>query len=115
MKHVGAHVSISGGIQNAPVYAHQLDATAFALFTKNQRQWESKPLKDTDVADFKESCRQFHFDPQHILPHDSYLINLGNPNQDILTRSRNAFVDELRRCDLLGLSMLNFHPGSHLN
>ncbi|MBN1999321.1 deoxyribonuclease IV, partial [candidate division KSB1 bacterium] len=89
--------------------------TAFALFTKNQRQWESKPLNDTDVTDFKESCQQYFFNPRYILPHDSYLINLGNPNQDILTRSRNAFMDELRRCDQLGLSMLNFHPGSHLN
>ncbi len=115
MKHVGAHVSISGGIRHAPVNAFNLDAAAFALFTKNQRQWVSKPLEKENIEEFKKACLRYSFSPQYILPHDSYLINLGNPNHDLLDRSRKAFIDELQRCDQLGLAMLVFHPGSHLN
>ncbi len=114
MKWVGAHVSAAGGVQNAPLRAHEIGATAFALFTKNQRQWEAKPLDEETISEFKQNCRKFGFRPEQILPHDSYLINLGSPDKDKLEKSRDAFFDEMKRCDLLGLKLLNFHPGSHL-
>lgn len=114
MKYVGAHVSAAGGVENAPVNAHKLGATAFALFTKNQRQWNAKPLTDKNIELFKARCEEFGYLPEQILPHDSYLINLGHPEQDGLEKSRTAFIEEMRRCMLLGLDRLNFHPGSHL-
>ena len=114
MKYIGPHVSASGGVENAPLAAHELGATAFALFTKNQRQWKSAPLTENSIRLFKERCEQFGFFPAQILPHDSYLINLGQPDEETLPKSRDAFLDELQRCEQLGLSMLNFHPGSHL-
>jgi len=114
MKYIGAHVSASGGVQNAPLNAHEIGATAFALFTKNQRQWVAPPLTAEQISQFKENCSRFGFAPKHILPHDSYLINLGNPDPDALKKSRDAFLDEMKRCELLGLDRLNFHPGSTL-
>jgi deoxyribonuclease IV len=114
-KYVGAHVSIAGGVENAPVNAHQIGATAFALFTKNQRQWLSKPFTNESISTFKENCEKFDYKPWQILPHDSYLINLGHPEQGPLEKSREAFNDEMSRCEQLGLDRLNFHPGSHLN
>ncbi|WP_422468273.1 deoxyribonuclease IV [Endozoicomonas sp. ALC013] len=114
MKYIGAHVSAAGGVENAPVNAHELGATAFALFTKNQRQWKAKPLSMKSIELFRERCEQYHFTPQQILPHDSYLINLGHPEQEALEKSRAAFIDEMERCMQLGLDRLNFHPGSHL-
>jgi deoxyribonuclease IV len=115
MKYVGAHVSASGGVENAPVNAHQIGAKAFALFTKNQRQWFSKPLTGENIRLFKESMEKYGFEPWQILPHDSYLINLGNPDAENLKKSRGSFLDEMQRCEQLGLDRLNFHPGSHLN
>lgn len=115
MKYIGAHVSASGGVENAPVNAHQIGAKAFALFTKNQRQWLSKPLTDENISLFKENLNKFGFEPWQVLPHDSYLINLGNPDAENLKKSRDSFLDEMKRCELLGLDRLNFHPGSHLN
>ena len=115
MKHIGAHVSASGGVENAPLNAAAIGADAFALFTKNQRQWVSAPLSDKSIKLFKERCKEGSFDPQYILPHDSYLINLGNPDEEAQQKSRAAFIDEMKRCEQLGLVMLNFHPGSHLN
>jgi len=115
MKYVGAHISASGGVENTPVNAHAIGATAFALFTKNQRQWVSAPLTGKSIALFKERCTQYGYLPGHILPHDSYLINLGHPEAEALEKSRAAFFDEMQRCEQLGLSLLNFHPGSHLN
>ena len=114
MKYVGAHVSASGGVENAPVNAHNIEAKAFALFTKNQRQWFSAALSKESIRKFKENCEKYHFDAKFILPHDSYLINLGNPSDDALEQSRKAFLDEMQRCEQLGLKLLNFHPGSHL-
>ena len=114
MKFIGAHVSAAGGVENAPVNAHAIGAKAFALFTKNQRQLQSPPLSDKSIELFKENCEKYGFSPQYILPHDSYLINLGHPQEEGLTKSRAAFLDEMRRCDQLGLKLLNFHPGSHL-
>jgi len=114
MKYVGAHVSASGGVENAPVNAYAIGAKAFALFTKNQRQWVSKPLTDRSISLFKENCEKYGYKPHQILPHDSYLINLGHPDSIALEKSRTAFLDELQRCEQLGLDRLNFHPGSHL-
>lgn len=114
MKYVGAHVSAAGGVENAPLNAHEIGAKAFALFTKNQKQWFSKPLTDDNIKYFKENCKKYGFDPKHILPHDSYLINLGHPVKENLEKSRKAFLDEMQRCEQLGLKLLNFHPGSHL-
>ena len=115
MKFIGAHVSAAGGVENAPVNAHAIGAKAFALFTKNQRQWQSPPLSDKSIELFKENCEKYGFSPQYILPHDSYLINLGHPQEEGLTKSRVAFLDEMRRCEQLGLKLLNFHTCSHLN
>ncbi len=114
MKYIGAHVSASGGVENAPLNAKKIDATAFALFTKNQRQWKAKPLTDASIHRFKENCEAAGYSPDQILPHDSYLINLGHPEAAGLEKSRTAFIDEMSRCEQLGLKYLNFHPGSHL-
>ncbi|MDR1004204.1 MAG: deoxyribonuclease IV [Prevotellaceae bacterium] len=115
MKYIGAHVSASGGVESAPVNAHNIGANAFALFTKNQRQWVSKPLTEESIRLFKERCAQYGLDARYILPHDSYLINLGHPEEEELAKSRAAFLDEMQRCEQLGLQLLNFHPGSFLN
>lgn len=115
MKYIGAHISASGGVENAPLNAQAIGATGFALFTKNQRQWVSAPLTAASIALFKERCAELGYGPDSILPHDSYLINLGHPEEEGLARSRAAFLDEMQRCEQLGLNRLNFHPGSHLN
>jgi deoxyribonuclease IV len=114
MKYIGAHVSASGGVENAPLNAHQIGAGAFALFTKNQRQWYAAPLSQTSIIKFRENCEKFGYKPFQILPHDSYLINLGHPEKGPLEKSRGSFLDEMQRCEQLGLNRLNFHPGSHL-
>lgn len=115
MKYIGPHVSATGGVENAPLNAMAVGATAFALFTKNQRQWVSPPLSAKSIDAFKANCEKSGITPDFILPHDSYLINLGQPEEEALQKSRNAFFDEMKRCEQLGLNMLNFHPGSHLN
>jgi len=115
MKYVGAHVSAEGGVQNAPLNANTIGARAFALFTKNQRQWFSNPLSASSVSEFRKNCEKYEYQPFQILPHDSYLINLGHPEKEPLEKSRVSFLDEMKRCELLGLDRLNFHPGSHLN
>ncbi|MBQ3733712.1 MAG: deoxyribonuclease IV [Bacteroidales bacterium] len=114
MKYIGPHVSASGGVENAPLNAMQVGATAFALFTKNQRQWFSAPLSDKSIAAFKENLAKSGISTDYVLPHDSYLINLGSPDAEGLEKSRNSFIEEMHRCEQLGLKMLNFHPGSHL-
>jgi deoxyribonuclease-4 len=114
MKYVGAHVSASGGVENAPVNANAIGAKAFALFTKNQRQWFSNPLTLASIKAFRENCEKYDYKPFQILPHDSYLINLGHPEKEPLEKSRASFLDEMQRCEQLGLDRLNFHPGSHL-
>lgn len=114
MKYIGAHVSASGGVENAPINAHAIGANAFALFTKNQRRWEAKPLTAKNIDAFKSNCEKYGFTSAQILPHDSYLINLGHPEKEALEKSRRGFLDEVQRCEQLGLSLLNFHPGSHL-
>lgn len=114
MKYVGAHISASGGVENAPLNAQAIGARAFAFFTKNQRQWVAPPLTQKSIDAFRKRCDELDFKPHQILPHDSYLINLGNPDPEGLGRSRHSFNDEMKRCELLGLDRLNFHPGSHL-
>lgn len=114
MKHIGAHVSASGGVQNAPKNAANIRANAFALFLKNQKQWWAKPYSEEQIQQFKDRCTEYGYAPEYILPHDSYLINLGHPEQDKREKSRNAFVDELKRAEQLELTMVNFHPGNHL-
>ena len=111
MKFVGAHVSATGGVENAPINAHEIGAKAFALFTKNQRQWFSSPLTKENIQKFKENCAKYGFNPGMILPHDSYLINLGNPAREPLEQSRKSFLDEMKRCELLGLKLTEFPPG----
>lgn len=115
MKYIGAHVSAAGGVDQAVLRAHELEATAFALFTKNQRQWRAAPLSEAVISAFRAACEKYHYTSAQILPHDSFLINLGHPEEEALAKSRTAFLDEIVRCQQLGLTLLNFHPGSHLN
>ena len=114
MKYIGAHVSAAGGVENAPANAHGIGATGFALFTKNQRQWVAAPLTAAQIDAFRKACDKYGYTPAQILPHDSYLINLGHPEREALEKSRAAFLDEMQRCEAQGLDRLNFHPGSHL-
>ena len=114
MKRIGAHVSAAGGVENAPLNAAEIGATAFAMFTKNQRQWQAKPLTQESIEAFRDNLAQVGIAPRFVLPHDSYLINLGHPEPAALKKSRAAFLDEMQRCEQLGLELLNFHPGSHL-
>ncbi len=114
MKYIGAHVSAEGGVQHTPARAREIGARAFALFTRNASRWKSKPISDKAASEFKTACADCGYTPEYILPHDSFLINLGAPDAEKLRMSREAFLDELQRCEQLGLTMLNFHPGSHL-
>ena len=114
MHYVGAHVSASGGVENAPLNAKKIGAKAFALFVKNQRRWKAKAISPKSIEKFKQNCLETGYAPEHILPHDGYLINLGHPEAEGLEKSRAAFLDEMQRCQQLGLKFLNFHPGSHL-
>ncbi|TLP38572.1 deoxyribonuclease IV [Arcobacter arenosus] len=114
MKYVGAHVSATGGVFNAPLNAKELGAKAFALFTKNQKRWDAKPFDNKTLDLWFKNLEESGIEPKHILPHDSYLINLGHPEEEKLIKSREAFIDEMQRCEILGLDRLNFHPGSHL-
>lgn len=114
MKYIGAHVSASGGVDNAPRNATEIGATAFALFTKNQRQWAAPPLSEQQIEAFRAECERLGYTAAQILPHDSYLINLGHPEEEPLEKSRASFLHEMQRCEQLGLDRLNFHPGSHL-
>jgi len=115
MKRIGAHVSASGGVFNAPLNAAKIGADAFAMFVKNQRRWDAPPLSAEETIAFKDALRQSDIRAEHVLVHDSYLINLGHPREAEREKSLNAFIDEIRRCEALGLKLLNFHPGSHLN
>lgn len=115
MKYAGAHVSAAGGVEHVPERAHKIGAKAFALFTKNQRRWRAKPLTEESIVGFKHNCERFGYSMNHVIPHDSYLINLGHPEKTKLEKSRRAFLDEMQRCEQLGIRLLNFHPGCHLN
>lgn len=115
MKYIGAHVSVAGGVDKAPLKAHAIGAKAFALFTGSSNRWVSKEISDETAYLFKKNCELYGYSPEVILPHDNFLINLGSPDPEKLAMSRNSFLDEMQRCQKLGLTMLNFHPGSHLN
>ena len=115
MKYIGAHVAIAGGVSNAPHNAHEIGATGFAMFTKAPSRWSASPLKPSEIDAFKQAMAEYGYEPCQVLVHDGYLINLGQPDEAKLEQSRAAFIDEMRRCEQLGLSLLNFHPGSHLN
>jgi len=115
VKFVGAHVSAGGGVENAPLNAKEIGAKAFALFTKNQRQWKSRPFTEENIVSFDRNLKEVGIDRKHILPHDSYLINIGSPDREMRDKSLNALIDEAQRAEQLGLLYLNFHPGSHLN
>ncbi|MDX9823726.1 MAG: deoxyribonuclease IV [Sphaerochaeta sp.] len=115
MHTIGPHTSIAGGLQNALISAHELGANALGMFTKNQRQWKAKPLDPEEIALFVKTCESLDFSSSQILVHDSYLINLANPDSVKRRQSLDAFIDELKRVEQLGLKLLNFHPGSHLN
>ena len=114
-KFIGAHVSTVGGVFNAPKNAEEIGAKAFGMFVKNQRRWEAKPLTDEDIKKFKKALQVHGYSKEYILPHDSYLINLGAQDEEKREKSLNAFIEEIKRCDQLGLKYLNTHPGSHLN
>jgi len=113
-KFIGAHTSAAGGVFNAAINAKKIGAQAFALFTKNQKRWDAKPLDTATIDKFKKELEDACIEPKHVLPHDSYLINLGHPELEKREKSLTAFIDELERCDVLGLDRLNFHPGSFL-
>jgi deoxyribonuclease-4 len=114
MKYVGAHISTGGGIENAPINADEIGCRGFAMFLKNARRWFAKSYTAENIDKFKKNCDQYNYKPEHILPHVSYLINLGNPDKAKRQKSQKAFLDEMKRCMQLDLSFLNFHPGSHL-
>ncbi|WWO98804.1 MAG: deoxyribonuclease IV [Candidatus Dasytiphilus stammeri] len=115
MKYIGAHVSTSGGLEQAVLRANKLNATAFSLFVKNQRQWNATALSKDEINRFRSLCEQYNFTSKQIISHNSYLVNLGHPVKELLEKSRLAFIDEMQRCHQLGIKLLNFHPGSHLN
>ena len=115
MKYIGAHVSVEGGVSNAPLQAKEIGAKAFALFTGSSSRWSSKDPSPEEIDKFKNNCQLCGYTPEVILPHDNFLINLGSPDKQKLTLSRKSFLEELHRCEILGLTMLNFHPGSHMN
>lgn len=114
MKYIGAHVSTTGGVQNAPLNARAIGATAFAMFTKNQRRWVSKPYDQQTIDAFKKNMADCGYGASQVLVHDSYLINIGNPDPDKRKQSYESFLDEIIRCSQLGLTLLNIHPGSRL-
>ncbi|KAF8585172.1 AP endonuclease [Ramaria rubella] len=109
---VGAHVSAAGGVENAIINAASIGANAFALFVKSQRKWTSAPLTEQSIATFRDRLMEFDYAPELVLPHGSYLINLGNPDEEKREKSYSCFLDDLKRCEQLGLTRYNFHPGS---
>ena len=113
-KYIGPHVSIAGGVENAPLRARELGAAGFGMFTKNQRQWKAKELTEETIKNFKKAMSDSGYTADMVLPHDSYLINLSHFDPEKYEKSLLAFVDELHRVEQLGLKYLNFHPGSHL-
>ena len=115
MKYIGAHVSVAGGVSKAPLEADRIGAKSFALFTGSSSRWVSKSITEEEAEKFKENCLNLGYSPEVILPHDNFLINLGSPDSKKLAMSRKSFLDEIKRCEQLGLKLLNFHPGSHLN
>ena len=109
---IGAHTSTQGGLHHALLQGSQIGATTIQLFTRNQRQWNAKPLSEEEIGLFQETLETTHL--KKIMSHASYLINLGSPDPEGLKKSRKAFREELIRCQELGIAFLNFHPGAAL-
>lgn len=109
---IGAHESIAGGLHKAFERAESVGCRTLQLFTKSTNQWRAKSLTDEDIANYKTAALKSTI--RHVMAHDCYLINLCATDRSILQKSREAFLDELRRCDLLGIQYLNFHPGAHV-
>ncbi|KZO97759.1 AP endonuclease [Calocera viscosa TUFC12733] len=109
---VGAHVSAAGGVENAVLNAASIGANAFALFLKSQRKWTSPPLTEDSISLFKARMTKYGYDTGMVLPHGSYLINLGNPDAGKREKAYECFLDDLQRCEQLGIKLYNFHPGS---
>lgn len=114
MYYIGPHVSVSGGVFNAPINAKALGATAFGMFVKNQRQWKAAPYTTEVIDKFREQMQEKGYEGSKVLPHAGYLINLANPDDEAHAKSMGSLLDELKRCMVLGLDKLNMHPGSHL-
>lgn len=108
---IGAHTSISGGVSTSLDRAQKLHFTALQIFTKNNNQWDAKPLSDEEIERFKTKLAES--DIKFVQAHNSYLINLCAKNRSLLKKSRKSFIEELERCDQLGIPYLNFHPGAH--
>ncbi|XP_058872696.1 probable endonuclease 4 isoform X2 [Acipenser ruthenus] len=114
-KLIGAHMSIAGGLWNAVQGSVTIGGCVFGMFLGSQRSWKSRPLDEKALARFRQACSQHGFTPDRILPHGSYLLNCGSPKPDVYEKSRAMLIDELKRCEQLGLTMFNFHPGSTLH
>lgn len=108
---LGAHMSIAGGVHNCFDHGEHFKCTTIQIFTKNASQWRAKPLTDTEIDKFKERQKQTKISP--VVAHDSYLINLGSNDKALLQKSKEAFLVEIERCELLGIPYLVMHPGSH--
>ncbi len=107
---LGAHTSTAGGLHNAILEGVEIGATTIQIFTSNQRQWKGRVLKEEDLSNWNDALQDSGL--KQLMSHGSYLINLGSPKEDALYKSRAAFEEEIMRCQALGISYLNFHPGS---
>ncbi|KAK2196593.1 bifunctional Translation initiation factor IF6/AP endonuclease 2 [Babesia duncani] len=110
--YIGAHISAAGGPENAIKNAYNICGQAFALFLKNQRRWDFTPIPEGSVKAFKELLKHRNYDPKFILPHGSFLINMANPDAEKRRKAYANFLDDLQRCETLGIPLYNFHPGS---
>ncbi|UVC49900.1 apurinic/apyrimidinic endonuclease [Theileria orientalis] len=110
--YVGAHVSAAGGPDASVVNSFNVLGQSFALFLKNQRSWNFKPLSPELIEKFKKNMEAFAYDPKFILPHASYLINVANPDATKRNKAFDNFLDDIKRCEKLGIKLYNFHPGS---
>ncbi|KAE9551833.1 hypothetical protein FO519_004965 [Halicephalobus sp. NKZ332] len=111
-KYLGAHVSAQGGVHNAIYNAVSIGCRSFALFLKNQRRWESKPISQKDIDLWNKAVEETNFDLGMIVPHGSYLLNAASPVQEQRDKTRDCLIDEVQRCQKLGIKLYNFHPGS---
>jgi deoxyribonuclease IV len=109
---LGAHMSISGGVEKAVVRGQEVGCEAMQIFTKNSNQWKAKPLTAAEVAAFRDACQTAGIGP--VIAHSAYLINLAAPDETLYEKSIHAFLDELQRCELLGIPYLVVHPGAHM-
>lgn len=107
---IGAHTSAAGGAQNALYEGASIGATTIQLFTRNQKQWHGKKYSEEEIALWEKAMDETGL--VDVMSHDSYLINLGSPDKEMLRKSRAAFHEELERCQTLKIPYLNFHPGA---